>query len=192
MVMRWAACVAVLFSAPAFAQSSGAILVLDRASLSSVREYVAADAVPSQLALPPNLIVTPTYRPVVESMLRHSPTFRRQCVRLAGEPRLTVHLKIDWPSSRANVRAQTRITRQRGGHLMAEIDIFPLDDDVELIAHEIEHVIEQLDDVDLPARAGMPDSGVRALSSDAVFETTRAVRVGRKVTGEVRASSGRK
>ena len=83
MVMRWAACAAFLFSAPAFAQSSGAMLVLDRGSLSSVREYVAADAVPSQLALPPNLIVLPMYRPLIESMLRTSPTFRRQCLRLS-------------------------------------------------------------------------------------------------------------
>jgi len=189
MVMRWAACAAFLFSAPASAQSSVAVLALDRASLNSVREYVAADAVASQLALPPNLMVTPMYRPLVESMLRSSPTFRRQCVRLTGEARLTVRLNMSPPWTRSDIRAKTHMTR-RAGRLTAEIDIFRFNDDIELIAHEIEHVIEQLDGVDLPLRAASGDTGVRALSADAVFETTRAIRVGQKVAGEVRASTG--
>ena len=189
MVMRWAACVAVLVSAPAFAQSGGAGLVLERASLGSVREYVAADAVPTQLTLPPNLIVPPMYRPLVESMLRSSPTFRRQCVRLTGEARLTVRLNMNPPWTPSDIRAKTHMTR-RAGRLTAEIDIFRLNEGIELIAHEIEHVIEQLDGVDLRLRAASGDTGVRALSADAVFETTRAIRVGQKVTGEVRASTG--
>ena len=39
----------------------------------------------------------------------------------------------------------------------------PVDDHVELIAHELEHVIEQLDDIDLRTLAKVPSSGVQAL-----------------------------
>lgn len=61
-----------------------------------------------------------------------------------------------------------------------------LDDQVELIAHEIEHVIEQLDGVDLRVRATLPASGVRSRDHGDEFETTRAIRVGRMVAAEVR------
>jgi hypothetical protein len=61
-----------------------------------------------------------------------------------------------------------------------------LDDQVELIAHELEHVIEQLDGVDLHARATLPETGVRSLDEDAGFETIRAVRAGRAASEEVR------
>jgi hypothetical protein len=182
-------CVVILVAVPAFAQSSGMVFALDRTSLTSVRQYVAAEAVPRQLALPANLIVSPMYEPLLEEMLRQSATFRRQCVRIEGEPRLTIELRIATSPSRADIRAKTEITRHPRGHLRAAIEIFPLHNNVELIAHEIEHVIEQLDEVDLASRARLPGTGVHSLSAESnVFETTRAVRVGLKVTEEVRAS----
>jgi hypothetical protein len=182
--------VVILVTTPAFAQSSATEFGRGLTSLTSVREYVATEAVPRQLSLPANLTVSPMYRPLLEDMLRQSATFRRQCLRIAGEPQVTIQLKIATLPWRSDVRAQTEITRQPGGRLDAFIQIFPLHDNVELIAHEIEHVIEQLDEVDLASRARLPDTGVRSLSDDRhVFETTRALRVGQKVTGEVLALS---
>jgi hypothetical protein len=59
---------------------------------------------------------------------------------------------------------------------------------VELIAHELEHVIEQLDQIDLASLAALRDTGVRhAQGEGVVFETARATQVGLKVTREVRA-----
>lgn len=180
--------VVILVASPAFAQSSGTTFALDRTSLTSVREYVAAEAVPRQLSLPANLIISPIYRPLLEDMLRQSATFRRQCVRIAGEPRVTVELKIATPPWRSDIRAKTQITRKPAGLLRAEIEIYPLNDNVELIAHEIEHVIEQLDEVDLASHARLPDTGVHSLTPHShVYETARAVKVGLRVTEEVRA-----
>ena len=57
----------------------------------------------------------------------------------------------------------------------------------ELIAHEFEHIIEQLDGVDLAARAALPNTGVTAFGHAAdMFETTRAQRTGLKVVSELR------
>ena len=182
-----------IFEVRAYAQSRDGTFAHNRTSLTSVRQYVAAEAVPTQLTLPPNLLVSPGYRRIVEAMLRASPTFRRQCLRIAGEPHLSVRLRQAAPPWQSNARATTHITRQRGGGLSAVIDVFPLDNDVELIAHEIEHVIEQLDEVDLASRAALPDTGVRALRPGAhVFETTRAKGIGLKVSGEVRAAADRR
>src|SRR5918997_1819101 len=105
MVMRWIAAGAMLLSAPVFAQSPAGTFVLDRTSSHSVREYVATDAVPAQLELPPNLAVAAFHRPTVETMIRQSPTFRRQCMRIEGEPRLTVQLTLAAQAWRTDVRA---------------------------------------------------------------------------------------
>jgi hypothetical protein len=178
----------ILVASSAFAQSSEMVFALDRTSLTSVREYVATDSVPRQLALPSNLIVSSHYRPLLEDMLRQSSTFRRQCVRIAAEPQLLVELRIGLSPSRSAIRAQTEISRQ-GGRIHAAIDIFRANDNIELIGHEIEHVIEQLDEVDLRGRAKLRDTGVHWLSAGShMFETKRAVRVGLSVAGEIRAS----
>jgi hypothetical protein len=124
-------------------------------------------------------------------MLAHSPTFRRQCVRISSDPKVTVHLQIGLPTWISGVRAKTDLKRGPGGHLSASIEISPLQDNVELIAHELEHVIEQLDEIDLEARSAFHNSGVwRASGAASVFETTRAKYVGVVVTKEVRANRG--
>jgi hypothetical protein len=181
-----ASCAWMLHDSPAIAQSSSGF-ELARTSLTSVHQYVAAEAIPRQLAAPPNLVVQNMYRPLVESMLRDSPTFRRQCIRIAAEPTLTVHLVIGPVQQRSDIRAITRMTRKPNGTLTAYVDIGPMHDTVELIAHEFEHIIEQLDGIDLAARAALPHTGVSAIGAVTdIFETKRAKLVGLKVASEVR------
>ena len=56
----------------------------------------------------------------------------------------------------------------------------------ELIAHEFEHIIEQLDGVDLGAHAAQPHTGVTAIGHRRdIFETMRAKRAGLKVVSEL-------
>ncbi len=169
---------------PAIAQS-GSAFEHTRVSMTSVHHYVAAEAVPRQLALPPNLLVSSMYRPLVESMLRDSPTFRRQCIRIAGERGLTVRLAIG-SSLRTDVRAITRVTRTANGDVSAVVDIRFRENTQELIAHEFEHIIEQLDGVNLAARAALPNTGVTEFGhATDMFETVRAQRTGRKVVSEL-------
>lgn len=171
---------------PAFAEP-------DRSSLGAARQYVSATyTLTEQVVLPPNLHVSPIHRELVESMARQSPTFRRQLLRIASEPGLTVDVQAIPATHILGARAATRIVRQSGGGLAARIELTRLDDVVELMAHEIEHVIEQIDGVDLAAYASLPDSGVHAVAHDgAAFETVRATRVGVNVAQEVRASGQR-
>jgi hypothetical protein len=141
--------------------------------------------------VPANLVAPRTYRDLLASMVRHSPTFRRQCQRIAHTADLVVQLESGRVSANgSDVRAKTRITR-KGGRVTAIIQMLRLEDPVELIAHEIEHIIEQLDGVDLHARAAVTDSGVRVRAGDQpVFETTRATRIGLTVAAEVRQAAG--
>jgi hypothetical protein len=175
----------------ASAQTTPDLVRLERSSASAispisvVHEYVPApSAMPGQAAIPSNLQVSPLYRGLVEKMLSRSATFRRQVLRIAMAPHLTVRLEVagtPWPKS---VRAKTEFAR-KDGRLTANIDITPQNGDVELIAHELEHVIEQLDDVDLAAQAARAHTGVRTSgTAGVVFETTRATQIGKKVAQE--------
>lgn len=179
-------CVCVLSDRGASAQSSSA-LELARESFTSVHQYVAGEAIPTQLAAPSNITVPAMYRPLLEAMLRGSPTFRRQCLRLAAEPTLTVQLEMNPHALGSDVRAKTRLARNAKGHLVATVEIAPLRDTQELIAHEFEHIIEQLDGVDLAAHAAQAGTGVSEIgAAGGLFETVRAQRMGLKVVSELR------
>jgi len=179
-------CAWVLPMRPAIAQTNSGF-ERTHTSFTSVRQYVADKTAPARLALPPNFIVPDNFCPGIESMLHDSATFRRQCLRIAGEPRLMIHLIFATPSTRSDVRAVTTITREHDGRRVAHIAITPRQDLVELIAHEFEHIVEQLDGVDLAAQAARPRTGVHAQSGPSeMFETVRATRVGLRVAGEMR------
>jgi hypothetical protein len=192
---RWLAVAAIscavqiVFSVPGFAQSNNAYAAtrtLDRTATGALREYVIGtprdswpDSVPSNLD--PGI-----YRPLVRDMLQRSPTFRRQCWRIATAPELTVTLRPSPRPTGSQIRARTRIGRT-GRQLVATIELFTPEQPEELIAHEIEHVIEQLDGVDLAAKADAAASGVnRRDSGETAFETVRARRMGLTVAAEVR------
>jgi predicted ATP-grasp superfamily ATP-dependent carboligase len=156
--------------------------------VSVVHEYVpSVSVIAGQVEIPSNLKISSMYRELVETMLSESPTFRRQMLRIAGSHQLTVYLKMTAPQWPRDVRAMTQFVRAGTGLLAANIEIAPLQNDVELIAHELEHVIEQLDDIDLRARARQRNSGVHdATGGGTLFETIRATRIGQQVAREVR------
>lgn len=135
----------------------------------------------------PRVRVDPHLRPIVVDMCRRSPTFRRQLARIAEEPRLLVTIdawRTRW-SDRA--RAGTRLDRQLGSLRSAEVKVRVDESDrvVELIAHEFEHILEQLDDIDLNLWVGR--SGVYRVDRNdrtGAIETARARHVGRQVAEE--------
>ena len=137
-------------------------------------------------SLPSNLTASAVFGPALERMWQSSATFRRQCGRLSAAPRLHVTLLMEelarHPSS---YHARAAMKRQSGVLVSVNIHLTRFEDPVELIAHEIEHVIEQLDGVDLGARAGREDVWKR---EDRAFETRRAIEVGRRVAREVNAA----
>lgn len=145
------------------------------ASLSAAR--------PDQSRPPANLRVASALRVVVDAMWQASPTFRRQCRRLSAEPSLLVTL------SRANqspdgsyANAWTALTFKEKMAVAAQVNINSDSNVAELIAHELEHILEQLDGVDLQAQAG---NGVVWKSGKASFETRRAIEAGRRVAREI-------
>jgi ribosomal protein L18 len=141
--------------------------------------------------LPPNLIVSAPLQRTVESMLRGSPTFRRQCARLADASSLTVSLEHVLIAARAKSQALTDVTVDRDGRMRARVQLGQAQDREEAIAHEFEHIIEQLDGVDLASLARQSTAAVRFRDEANRFETERALATGRQVAREIRMA-GRK
>ena len=138
-------------------------------------------------ALPSNLTASAVFRPALEKMWQLSPTFRRQCQRISAARQLHVNLLLEELARQpASYHARASIRHRNGALVSAEIHLTRLGDPVELIAHEIEHVIEQLDQVDLQAHAL---SGTVWKRDDGAYETRRAIAVGRRVARELTDSA---
>jgi hypothetical protein len=181
--------VLTVLAIPGFAQTNTSVSHARYSSLSATRVYVPSRALPDDSAdLPPNFEVPSLYRPVIETMLRRSATFRRQSERIRQAPFLTVTIENAPPPAGTNSLAWTRINRDSNSNrLQATILLGPRDRLVELLAHEIEHIIEQLDGVDLHVKSRLQSSGVRQCNCAdlGAYETRRAIVTGQRVAREV-------
>ena len=85
-------------------------------------------------------------------MLQRSATFRQQCRRL-DVPRLHVRIRPDAQLLDRPFRARSVIQRSESGRLTAWVAITPVGNPTQWLAHELEHIIEQLDGVRIPQLA---------------------------------------
>jgi Tol biopolymer transport system component len=139
------------------------------------------------IVLPSNLEVARVFRPFLDKMWQTSPTFRGQWRRLAAGTGVRVSvLDKDLPRPAWTSTARTVLRHQGGSLVSAHIYLKPSVNAAELIAHEMEHILEQLDGVDLQAQAG---NGVVWKNGDGAFETRRAIEAGRRVAREITTGS---
>ena len=137
--------------------------------------------------LAPGSRVPAVVRALVESVWLASPTFRRQCARLV-EARVQLTIAFDYPRA-GSANAETEITRRAG--VEAFIHLRSGDSRLaEYLAHEIEHILEQIDEVDLPLAVAERVHGANVNRAN-TFETRRAIAVGRRVAREVEDSRDR-
>jgi hypothetical protein len=118
---------------------------------------------------------------IVGPALQYSPRFREQCRVLAATPTLRARVRIGVRRAGTTHRAFAIVHRGRTGALTADIEIADPSHAIELLAHELEHLIEQIDGVDLNALAKRG----AAHRVNGAFETERAVAAGQRVAGEV-------
>ncbi|MGE3510993.1 MAG: hypothetical protein AB7N65_19150 [Vicinamibacterales bacterium] len=135
--------------------------------------------------LPDNVRMHRDLLPRVRVMLRRSPTFRRQCHRLAEAPWVHVAVGIDPAfNDHRRFRAMSVIQRPNPALLLAVVTVQALADPAMWVAHEFEHILEQMERVNLTELAEKRKAVWR--TSEDVFETARAVRAGEAVLAEVR------
>ncbi|HKY04066.1 MAG TPA: hypothetical protein VJQ56_04205 [Blastocatellia bacterium] len=148
------------------------------------------DAPPGERgALPSNLILSGDSKRILEKVWKRSATFRDQCRRIAGSPWMKI--KVRFVAKRAeDYEALTTLTRYESGFTVSTIQIFITSGYVERIGHEFEHIIEQIEGMNLQSLAAKEGAGVRSVKPG-YYETERAIRAGRRVHEEYRrAKSG--
>jgi hypothetical protein len=133
--------------------------------------------------LPASIDVQDDLRHQMILMLQRSPTFRQQCQRL-DVPELHIQIRTDAQLIDRPFRARSTIHRSESGELTVSVAITAFGDPTEWLAHELEHIIEQLDGVRVPQLA-LAGNGDAWPTGDGMFETARAMRVGRLVRREV-------
>ena len=146
--------------------------------LLSIPCHVRAQQQPPQI---PANVDGGVFTPDIQSLLRHSDTFRAQCARIAADRRVRVRVTVAY-SVDGGGRAQTTFRRYRTGTLVADVQMLFGEDYRELLAHEFEHVIEQLDGVNLRDEVARGRAWEIAAGT---FETRRAFLAGVQARREV-------
>lgn len=137
------------------------------------------------VSIPANVVVQAGLRESVQDALSCSPMLRRQIQRVAQYPSLRVTVQVATAVHLGVSRARSRIASIEDV-LHARIELGGVDHDVlELLSHELEHVIEYLDGVRLTTA---PLRGVQRDVHGAA-ETVRAQRVGLAAAAECRQLS---
>ena len=139
--------------------------------------------------LPATVSVARDLQRHIGPMLATSATFRAQCGRIARAGTLMILIRVDPALVERRYRALTSFGRTPVGALVARVHISLRTNPVEWIAHELEHVLEQIDGVSLPALAAGRQGAW--LSAEKMFETTRAVDAGRRVVAEMHQAARR-
>jgi len=151
-------------------------------ALNALRAPAAAG--PPSRHLPGAIETTDDVRRHLEMMLQRSATFRQQCLRLDA-PRVRVQIRRDPGLFDRPYRAITVIHRS-AAEIVASVVIAGFGDPTEWLAHELEHVLEQIDGLNIPRLAHSRHEAWP--STEGAFETTRAIRTGKIVRQEVRDS----
>jgi hypothetical protein len=135
-------------------------------------------------SMPRNIEVARTLRPVFAQALEQSPTIQRQCQRIAAAPHVRVTIRLQIGRLLAGARAEATISRFELGAVFAEIRLPVCVNPIEMLAHELEHVLEQMEGISLSRLAEDRRNGVSRLS-DGAFETRRAEAAGRAAALEI-------
>lgn len=139
--------------------------------------------------VPPESRIPGLCRRLFDEMWRGSATFRRQWTRLASA-RVPVTIVLT-PMILGTKRAHAQLSRTPNLRVRIFLPLVDFEA-VEYLAHEIEHALEALDEVDLPLAAEHGVHGVVANGRPPTYETDRATAMGRLVAREVNASRIRK
>src|SRR5262245_48540401 len=110
--------------------------------------------------LPHNMVLSPEIRTSIEEMLANSPTFRTQFQRIAQSPSVVLTARLDPSIGGRSFKARSHIRRYDSGLLLVKIEIGPGAHQPVWIAHEFEHIVEQLEGLDLLSLARHQAPGV--------------------------------
>ena len=165
---------------------------MTRAALATLVVVFSLSEAPEAVACPErpgNIQAVPLLEPVVESLLSVSPTFSGQCERISAMPLVRVMVASLPRSEEACCRARTTVRRYPSGVMLALVEIPSprrSEEYAELLGHEFEHIVEQLDGTELDGRPDRAEASAGGWAG--AYETERAHWAGKAVAAEVQRS----
>jgi hypothetical protein len=142
-------------------------------------------------AWPINVHIESSLRSDLNDLLLASALIRKQCQRLEQTPHVRVRVQLVTSPMGCHCFGKTTVAHFSDGAMSARVvlqapaSLFALG---AMVAHEIEHVLEQVDGWNLRDLARRSRSGVRKVGP-AMFETERAVAAGRAAVKELWTSA---
>jgi hypothetical protein len=144
------------------------------------RDAAAQPGTAAHLDVPPHITLTPVLTEIVGEMLKRSPRFREQWATLGAARHVRIAVRLDFRSG--TYRARSIVSRHQYGLITATVELPAFGNHVELLAHEFEHIVEQLEGLNLRRLSTDLSAGVYNLGY--AYETERAYEVGRQVARE--------
>ena len=138
----------------------GAAMLATACAASHVGRLRVAEPFPAQ-----NIRIAFPLQPCVGTMLSRSWTFRRTYDAIANRRSVRVSLALE-PAPNGSTRAETNVHSFAGGERVAEIRLHTTHDVVELIAHEMEHVREQIEGTNLLLLSVARSTDVRRVGTE--------------------------
>ena len=130
-----------------------------------------------------NVVLGQGVRPLLDDLLKHSPFFEAQWRRVLGARQLALQISFAHPEDVAGGLAATHLSMDAQGLRRAHVRLAAAGRrNAEVLAHELEHVLEFLDGASVPSRARQGDRSV-SWGHD-TGETARAVHAGRQAAHE--------
>ena len=123
--------------------------------------------------LPANVFLLHDIEEPLQRIYERAPSFRAQCARIAAAKGLRVTVRID-PRMPSRCRAFTIVRRSRK-QIFADVHLRPSSNHAEMLAHEFEHILEQIEGLDLRTLSLVKGSGVREVEYVGVRDRARAI-----------------
>ncbi len=135
--------------------------------------------------LPEGFYATGAVRPLVEALLQRSSGFRSQ-VRRIVEADVRIVLDVVSPAVLGVAQAKSIMIRERGTVRFVRVQLRAATDWTPLIPHELEHVLEAIEGIDVRKLAGRGRSGSAWSTGPDTYETVRAQQAGHRIAHEYR------
>ncbi len=166
--------------------SAGVVLVLSLLELPPQLVPLDQGAQGGRFQTPANLQVADDMKEMMTTLLARSGTLREQCAKIEAAPHARIVVQMIGRQLGGLTRARATARRYDSGLLTVVIEVpaVSIADFAELLAHELEHVIEIIDGVDLTALLRQRAAGVTR-TREGVFETERAQAAGRAAAAEI-------
>jgi hypothetical protein len=137
---------------------------------------------------PTNIVVQAELRAAVAQLWEGSPTFRAQCQKIGEHKRYRVAVVIEPSLSLSrSFRAQCVMRAYSSGFVTARVMVPRSLHVTELIPHELEHIVEHIEGVNVKRNVNKPGRDTYDAGGGRI-ETVRASRVGRQARQELEAS----